>query len=146
MGRPFLTFKTGLSHTTFKWSYYRLRTVWKFQDFSVTQILREINFGDFETLHSPTLIPRKIWVTEKFCSFHTVLRRSILLRVKWGLFLFTIFRHYKDLAANCKGLTKVDISMESPDDSFIREAIVGVIHFKDLEDALSRKHQIVINK
>ena len=62
-------------------------------------------------------------------------------------FLFTIFRHYKDLAAaNCKGLTKVDISMESPDDSFIREAIVGVIHFKDLEDALSRKHQIVINK
>ena len=63
-----------------------------------------------------------------------------------GPFLFTIFRHYRDIATNCEGLTKVDISMESPDDSFIREAIVGVIHFKDLEDALSRKHQIVINK
>ena len=28
-------------------SYYRLITVWKFHVFSITQILREINLGDF---------------------------------------------------------------------------------------------------
>ena len=29
--------------------------VWKFQDFSITQILREINFGDFRTTKSSIL-------------------------------------------------------------------------------------------
>ena len=38
----------------------------------------------------------------------------------------------------------VNISMKAPEDSFIKEAIVGIIHFKDLEDALSRKHVITI--
>ena len=28
----------------------------------------------FETLHSPTLISRKIWVTEKFSNFRSVLQ------------------------------------------------------------------------
>ena len=29
--------------------------MWKFQDFSTTQILREINFGDFEALKTVNL-------------------------------------------------------------------------------------------
>ena len=33
------------------WEY----TMWKFQDFSVTQILREINFGHFEALKTAIL-------------------------------------------------------------------------------------------
>ena len=43
-------------------------------------------------------------------------------------------------------MTRVEISLKEPEDSFIKEAIVGVIHFKDLEDALSRTHHITINK
>jgi len=31
----------------------------------------------FESLDSPTLIPRKIWVTEKFCNFHTEWKYNI---------------------------------------------------------------------
>ena len=86
--------------------YFLSCTVWKFHDFSITQILREINFWGFRSaksailthlealncnfrslkyvksikfraskiikmaflalLHSPNLISRKIWVTEKW--------------------------------------------------------------------------------
>ena len=56
-----------------------------------------------------------------------------------------LYRHYDGLD-NCQGMTRVDISLKAPEDTFIKEAIVGVIHFKDLEDALSRKHKITINK
>ena len=98
----------------------RYSTVWKFSKFPITMILREINFGRFqsvkncrltilktlnfwffinfctfwrlqfnkltnfrapkmaktavlELLGSLQLISRKIWMTEKFCKFHTVL-------------------------------------------------------------------------
>ena len=56
------------------------------------------------------------------------------------------YRHYRDLMEDCQGMTRVEISLKEPEDSFIKEAIVGVIHFKDLEDALSRTHHITINK
>ena len=31
-------------------------TVWKFHEFSITQILREINFGDFEAPSKPAIL------------------------------------------------------------------------------------------
>ena len=66
-----------------------LNTVWKFQDFHITQILREIHFGESrssktaqvansETLDSSTLISRKIWVTGNSCNLHTVQIPSFL--------------------------------------------------------------------
>ena len=39
------------------------RTVWKFQDFSATQILRKINFGHLEALKTPILT---IWTALYF--------------------------------------------------------------------------------
>ena len=47
---------------------------------------------------------------------------------------------------DCRGMTRVEISLKEPEDSFIKEAIIGIIHFKDLEDALNRTHHITINK
>ena len=35
--------------------YFERRTVWKFHDFSITQILREINFGDSRSAKSAIL-------------------------------------------------------------------------------------------
>ena len=76
-------------------THCELCTVWKFHDFSITQILREINFGesssskkaflgnfrcpkicyiaDFALLGSLKLISRKIWVIEKLWNFHTMI-------------------------------------------------------------------------
>ena len=62
--------------------------MWKIEKFSVTQILREINFGrvqyskyvltlDAFGLVSPRLISRKIWMTEKFSDLHTVFLMSM---------------------------------------------------------------------
>ena len=54
-------------------------TVWKFENFSVIQILREINFGQlmvkmvfFYVCHLEKLISREIRIKEKFSNFHTV--------------------------------------------------------------------------
>ena len=74
-------------------------TVWKFRDFSITQILSEINFGDFRCaksailmnlmapnfdflsifalFNSQKLISHKIWMTEKFWNYHTVWERPL---------------------------------------------------------------------
>ena len=43
-------------------------TAWKFQDFSITQILREINFGDFRSTQSAnlTLLEAEIKQTSTF--------------------------------------------------------------------------------
>ena len=37
----------------FLWKYGEKHTVWKFQDFSISQILREINFGDSISAKTP---------------------------------------------------------------------------------------------
>ena len=43
-------------------------TVWKFQEFSVTQILREINFGDFRSANSAVLTDLEA-LNFSFCTF-----------------------------------------------------------------------------
>ena len=73
-------------------------TVWKFKNFSVTHILREINFcgigfdyyihrlWSWDFLENCTLfrvmVSRKIWVTEKYLIFHTVINYKIVKRDK----------------------------------------------------------------
>ena len=48
-------------------------------EFPATLILREIKVDESETLHSPKSISRKIWVTEKSLTFHTVKKRGLRL-------------------------------------------------------------------
>ena len=45
-------------------------------------VFKYVKMADFDTLHLPTLISRKILVTEKFCNFHSIL----LVNVLQGLF------------------------------------------------------------
>ena len=45
-----------------------LLTVWRFQEFSVTQILREINFGDSRSVKSAILTHLKA-LNFDFCAF-----------------------------------------------------------------------------
>ena len=48
-------FETMIRDQPPKVSFYIMITVWKFKDFSVTQILREIKVGDFKVLKSGIL-------------------------------------------------------------------------------------------
>jgi hypothetical protein len=61
------------------------------------------------------------------------------MKTKFSRIIF-FSSHHKDLEG-CKGLTSVNISMSTDDESFIKEAIVGIVHFRDLENALSRKRE-----
>ena len=71
------------------WKIKKSYTMWKFQDFSLTQILREIKkcknsckskfraskcvkMADFVLPEWLTLISRRIWVTEKFCNWKEI--------------------------------------------------------------------------
>ena len=75
-------------HSDFKWNqlwsiYRRLKNcifVFNFRSSELgknskntdSKPLNKFWMADFETLDLSTLISRKIWVTEKFCDFHTV--------------------------------------------------------------------------
>ena len=82
--------------------------MWKSQDFSATQILREINLWEcvvsksaiflavFKSLNLSKLISRKIWVEEKFVNFRTVwcwkARNTKLLH--WRLVLNILYQMF----------------------------------------------------
>ena len=44
----------------------------KIHEKSIFRASQCVKMADFQTQDWPTLISRKIWVTEKFCNFHTV--------------------------------------------------------------------------
>ena len=54
IGLPLLCLKNIYFQMNFNMYFYAV-TVWKFQDFSITQILREINFGGSRSAKSATL-------------------------------------------------------------------------------------------
>ena len=55
--------------------------MWKYQDFSATQILREINFGHFEATKTAILT---IWVVLnfEFLGIFDIVKREIFPRIK----------------------------------------------------------------
>ena len=59
-------------------------SVQKVQQFIKIKIQSHYIMAYFETLHQTTLISRKIWVTDKFCNFHTVKSHSFLRQINCG--------------------------------------------------------------
>ena len=50
-----------------------------------------VKIADFETLNLPTLISRKIWVTEKLCNFHTVFLGCVMIQLlHFQLYIFNL--------------------------------------------------------
>lgn len=65
-----------------------------------------------------------------------------------GLLLWLIVflcRHHENLP-ECNGMTSVNVSLSSNNDPRNASAIVGVIYYKDLEDAFNRTHELDDNK
>ena len=65
-------------------------TMWKFQDFSATQILREIDFGHFEA-PKPSILINRAAINFGFLGIFGVFKGKMFLKSKFKAYTMTVF-------------------------------------------------------